>query len=286
MEQKKLDLTILAANYNNGPFLRTFIQSVLSSEKLPACLLIVDDGSTDESKKILKEFESLEIANFIYFENNKGFANALNKGIENVKTKYIMRADPDDIILPSKIEKQVDFLENNPEIAGVGCNVAYFHSDKNKFLNRSNFPTDEKTITGLYFKGEHGLQHPTVMIRTEAFKKFRYIQENVPAEDYDIFARMVADGYRFLNLKEVLYNMRIHDSSASSNLAFNTIKKTYNLRKQIFGISTPKIKVRFNYLYIHFYRKFLIENNFVLKYLFLLTSIFFHPSKLMKRLIK
>ena len=133
-------------------------------------------------------------------------------------------------------------------------------------------------------KGEHGMQHPTIMMKAEILKQFRYNQQNVPAEDYDLFSRLIAQGYKFTNLSEVLYTMRIHKSSISSNLAFATIQKTFELRKEIFGIRTSKLKQKTYFYHIRNYRRYLLEQNMVKKAVFLLLSIMFYHQKLCKRL--
>lgn len=276
-------MSLVAANFNNGSFLREFIQSILASTMLPAQIIIVDDGSTDDSRQILKEYENLPGATFIYSDKNEGFANALNKGIAAVNTEYIMRADPDDLLHPLRIEKQFEFLEANPDICGVGCNVDYFHTEKAKIQNRSNFPAGTEAVKNSYMKGEHGMQHPTVMMKAEILKQFRYIQQNVPAEDYDLFSRLIAQGYKFTNLSEALYTMRIHKSSISSNLAFATIQKTFELRKEIFGIRTSKLKQKTYFYHILNYRRYLLEQNMVKKTTYLILSTAFYHQKLIKR---
>jgi glycosyltransferase involved in cell wall biosynthesis len=283
--KKTVTVSLLAANFNNGPYLREFIQSILSSTLLPEQLIIVDDCSTDDSRQILKEYETLPIACFIYSEKNEGFANALNKGIDAVTAKYVLRADPDDLLQPLRIEKQFGLLENNPHLCGVGCNVAYFQSETGKILNKSNFPESTEDISKLYLLGEHGLQHPTVMMKSEVLKQFSYRQSQVPAEDYDLFARLIEQGYQFRNIKEVLYKMRIHPSSISSNLQFETIQKTYALRKEIFGKKTTKVKEKLYFYHILNYRKYLLEQNLTRKYCFLLLSTICHPLKLLNRII-
>jgi glycosyltransferase involved in cell wall biosynthesis len=282
--QKIANVAVVAANYNNGRFLRAFIHSILASTMLPEQIIIIDDGSTDHSRKILKELKNIPRATFIFSEKNEGFANALNKGIAAVKTTYIMRADPDDLLHPSKIEKQFEFLQAHPEICGIGSNVEYFHVETARKLNRSNFPIGTEAVKKAYLKGEHGLQHPTVMMKAEVLKEFPYNQHMVPAEDYDLFTRLIAWGYQFTNLSEVLYTMRIHKSSISSNLKFATIKKTFKLREELLGIRTFKLKQWFYFFHIVNYRRYLLEQNKFKKAVFLLLSIVCYPQKVVKRI--
>ncbi|MCF6171939.1 MAG: glycosyltransferase [Bacteroidales bacterium] len=286
MLKKTASVSIVAANFNNGAYLKDFINSVNESTVLPEELIVVDDGSTDDSLKILEGFSGLAYLKVIEFQENRGFCEALNAGIETATGDYIMRVDPDDIILKNRVETQVEFLEANKEIDVVGSNVIYFHTDTKKEVFRSNFPVDHSTIKLTFQKGEHGVQHPSTLIRARVMKKYKYVQGNFRAEDYDIFARMIKDGHRFANIAEPLTKMRIHGQSVSSNIQYSTIKRTFEIRDEIFGTSTSTLKSRFYYWYILNYRKFLISQNKFSKPMYLVLAGLCDPSKVIKRFSK
>jgi len=277
-------VSIIAANYNNGKYLKDFIGSVNDSSVLPKELIIVDDGSTDGSMGILESYSYLGYLKILKFDKNRGFCTALNLGIENATGKYIMRVDPDDIVLRDRIKTQVEYLEENEDIDVVGSNVIYFNTETKKELFMSNFPIDHHSIQTTYLKGEHGVQHPSTMVRACAIKKFKYVQENAKAEDYEIFAKMIKGGHKFANISEPLTRMRIHDQSVSSNIKYKTIKRTYEIRDKIFKISTHPLKIRFYYWYILNYKKFLITRQKAMKPFYLALSVMFYPSKLFKRI--
>ncbi|HRY97601.1 MAG TPA: glycosyltransferase [Bacteroidales bacterium] len=280
------DITVLAANYNNGPYLQEFIRSILASEVLPRCILIVDDGSTDASRAILEGYRKDPRFDIVLLEHNEGFARALNHGLDRVSTSYILRADPDDILLPGRIGTQWRFLEAHPELSGVGCNVEYVESGSGRRILGSNFPSGPGAVDRAYRKGQHGMQHPTVMLRSAALGGVRYHQETVPAEDYDLFARLVAAGCRFDNIRGILYRMRIHERSASSNLKFTTIHKTFRLRKEIFGKDTPWLKQFIYFLHMRAYRNGLLAGNRPGRYAWFLVSALLRPASLLERLMK
>jgi len=286
MSKKTANVSIIAANYNNGRYLEDFIVSVNNSTVLPKELFIINDGSTDDSLKILDDFSDLSYLRIINFEKNRGFCVALNTGIESATGDYIMRVDPDDIIQKNRISTQVDFLEKNKEIDVVGSNVIYFHSDTKKEVSKSNFPLEQQAIKSTFIRGEHGVQHPSTMIRAKVMKQYKYVQENFKAEDYEIFARMINDGYKFANISEPLTKMRIHSQSVSSNIAYDTIKMTYKIRDEIFGTSSSILKTRFYYWYILNYKKFLITPNLLLKPMYLALAILSYPSKLIRKIFK
>ncbi|RLD45716.1 MAG: hypothetical protein DRI95_02540 [Bacteroidetes bacterium] len=279
-------VSIVAANYNNGRYLKDFINSVSDSSVLPKELIIIDDGSTDDSLKILESFSRLAYLKIIKFEKNLGFCEALNAGIEIASGDYIMRVDPDDIVLKGRIKSQVEYLENHKEVDVVGSNVIYFHDDTGKVLIRSNFPIDHSSIKTKYLKGEHGVQHPSTMIRSAVMKQYKYVQDNFKAEDYEIFARMIKDGLHFANIYEPLTRMRVHGQSVSVSIQYSTIKLTYKIRDEIFGTSTTALQSCFYYWYILNYKKFLITKNVLMKPLYLVLSVLFYPSKFFKRLFE
>lgn len=285
MPKNTASVSIVTANYNNGKYLHDFIRSVSDSTVLPQELIIIDDGSTDNSLELLREFSGLKFLKLIKFEKNKGFCEALNAGIELASAKYIMRIDPDDILLPERVQTQFEFLENNEEIDIVGCNVIYFLDETNENIFISNVPEKHTVIYKTYQKGEHGVLHTSIMIRADVMKQFRYIQENFKSEDYDIFARIIVQGYKFANIKESLTRMRIHNNSISINIKYSTIKHTYDLRDQIFNTQTNPLKIRLYYWYILNYKKYLISKNSIKKLFYMGLASIFYPRKAFNKIL-
>jgi len=279
------DISIIVPNYNNGKYLSEFIESVIQSAILPRELIIVDDGSMDDSMKILESFSELPYLKVVSFPENRGLTAALNAAIEIATGKYIMRADPDDKLHPDRIEKQTAFMLDNPQIDVLGCNVKYFSDKTGKTINQSNFPLDHHEIVKRYAKGEHGIQHPTAFLRGDIYKKYRY-QKIFPGEDYEIFARMAFDGLVFANLKEPLYFMRVHKGSSTSNLSLDVITQTYKFRDKIYGTHTSRWWIKRYYWHMLFYRKYQSSELNIIRYFYLLISILCYPSKLINRLTK
>ena len=283
--QKFIDVSVIVPNYNNGKYLNQFINSVLHSIYLPKELIIIDDGSTDDSIKVINLFNNHKFIKLISYTENRGLTFALNLGLESATGKYIMRADPDDLLLPERIGNQYHYMEKNPEIDILGCNVTYFKDNPYQEFNSSNFPITHIEIVKKYKKGEHGIQHPTAFIKSNVFKKYRY-QKIFPGEDYEIFSRMVKDKRIFANLSDSLYLMRIHSESSTSNLKLSAIKQTFKFRDQIFGTKSYILKILFYYLFITFYRKSQLNNQKLKKLLLLSIACIFYPSKAFNRIIK
>lgn len=278
-----LDVSVVCANYNNGPYLDEFFLSFEQSQRAPRELIFVDDGSIDDSLTIARKYaDRLPFLQIVALDRNQGFGNALNVGIERATCRFIMRIDPDDVVLPDRIDIQYQILASG-ECDIVGSNAEIFHSDTGRILGKTNFPVSHDSIATKIRAGEHGVLHPTVMGRADFFKSQLYVQAHVPAEDYDIFARMLAAGARFGNVDKALTRYRVHQKSASNLLPFSTISKTYRLRDRIFNKRTSSVRVIIYFLHIKYYRKYLFEGNSIAKFTFLCLSSIFYPSKLFSR---
>lgn len=277
------NLSILCANYNNGQYLEAFVRSVEASTMLPVELIVVDDGSTDNSLEVLQRFAYLPWLKVIPFAANQGFTTALNTALEAATGKYIMRADPDDLLLPDKIAVQWKYLEAKPAVDMLGTNILYFDDRTGKHLNHSNFPTSHHHIVQRYKNGEHGLLHATVCGKAEVYKQYRY-QELSPGEDYELFARMARDGRVMANLREPLYLVRVHRGSSTTLLKYEAIARTFMFRDRIYGTKTSPIRIWCYYQHIRYYRLFQITDHWYLKPAALLLSILFAPVKLIRRI--
>jgi glycosyltransferase involved in cell wall biosynthesis len=281
-----LDVSMVVANFNNGRYLDEFFRSILSSTALPREIIFVDDGSTDDSLIIARRAsQNVRNMKIIALPENVGFANALNAGIAISAAAYIMRMDPDDILLPTRIERQYDYITRH-DLDVVGGNALIFHNSTGSAIGSTNFPSDHSDIEKTIIKGENGVLHATVMGRARFFRSEPYIQENVPAEDYDIFARFLKRGARFGNFTEPLIRYRIHDTSASARLRYSTVLRTYQLRDSIFGGRTPRWKMRSYYWFIKCYRNYLDSRSIVSKYAWAGLSSLCYPQKLARKIAR
>lgn len=278
------DLSIISANYNNGRYLSTFIRSIIDSPVWPAELILVNDGSTDQSIEILAGFKDVTFLHVIDLKQNIGLSAALNLALEAATGKYIMRADPDDIFLPQRIPLQIAYLEAHPDIDILGSNVEYFSDLDGRILNTSHFPLDHDAIVDRYRRGKHGLQHPTVCIKGDVYRQFRYTPGLAPTEDYDLFSRMALAGYRFANLPQPLYRMRVHTGSSTSNITFHQISQTFDYRDLLWGTHTSRLQRWRYFKHIQHYRKFQLATDYPARILHLLLATAFYPSKLINRL--
>ena len=139
-------LTVLLSFFNDKDTLKDSIQSVLNQSFRDFELILLDDGSTDGSKKIAKEFMSKK-ENILYLESkiNHGLTKMLNLGVQNSRGRYIARQDADDMSLKTRFSKQIDFLKKNSEIDILGTNAKYFDGNKNFIVFMPNKDSEIKS---------------------------------------------------------------------------------------------------------------------------------------------
>jgi len=281
------DVTIVSANYNNGNYLQEYFDSILNSSVLPAQCIICDDASTDHSKEVIEKYaDQYDWIKPIYLPKNQGVANATNAAIEKVETKYILRVDPDDKVSTMRLEKQVGYLRKYSAVDVLGGNCTYFDSATKKTLHSSKFPSGSQEILKLFQIGENGVLNGTVMAKSSVFKKFQYRQEMVWAEDYDIFARMIHSGIKFAGQMEPLTMVRIHRSSATSNISLDTLQKAHKLSQSLFDNQIGEKAVLRNYRHLLHYRRYMLGVNPIKRLMNLALSVYYRPDKLMKRIFK
>jgi glycosyltransferase involved in cell wall biosynthesis len=207
-----MKVTILLPAYNAEKYIKTAIKSILNQTFTEFELLIINDGSTDKSVNIIETFKDKRIQ-LIHNPANLGLIKTLNKGIDLTKGKYIARMDADDIAMPERLEKQLLFLEKNPEYALVGTQANFIFGDK---LSNTLFSMETNSeILPVLSLFSCPFIHPSVMIKTNILKEFYYNEGFTTAEDYELWTRILKK-YPCANLPESLLQYRIHDNNIST----------------------------------------------------------------------
>lgn len=178
-------ITIAIPFYNAEKYLENAIKSVLKQTYSSWELFLVDDGSTDHSLEIAKKFQKVDSRIKVYSDGlNKNLPNRLNEISILSNRKYLARMDADDIMHPDRIKKQLEILEKHPEIDVLGTNV-YSIDSKNK-INGLRINTYLKNYQLVPTKT---FIHPTVMAKTEWFRKNLYDVKALRVEDYELWLR-------------------------------------------------------------------------------------------------
>ena len=222
-------VSVVMPVYNARRYLMRAVQSILDQTFTDFEFIIVDDGSTDRSLKIIRDFEKKDGRIKVISRPNTGIVGALNDGLQAARGDLIARMDADDVALPERFEKQIAYMQENPECVILGTGI-FFMDAAGNIVKRCERPPDHETIEKWLLNGDAGAMiHPSVMMRREAFEKIGgYRQKAKLTEELDLFLRLAQVG-RLANLEELLLLYRVHFHSFSWT-------KGENIRKCIFWI--------------------------------------------------
>src|SRR5437588_3374108 len=193
---------------NAGRFLAEAVQSIFAQSFQDWELLIVDDGSTDDSFRSLGAITDRRVRLFSDGAH-RGLAARLNQIVRLSRGKYIGRMDADDLSHPQRFESQVNFLDQHPEIDGMGCALLSFDQQYHVAGQRI-FPADMSSIIADPMGGLR-VAHATFCARREWFQEHPYNESNVGCEDWELWQSSYRAS-RFANLERPLYFYREFDS--------------------------------------------------------------------------
>ncbi|RMD80520.1 MAG: glycosyltransferase, partial [Chloroflexi bacterium] len=197
-------VSVLMPVFNAERYVAEAIESILRQSFQDFEFIIIDDGSTDGSLDILKRYAARDPRIRLVSRENRGLVATLNEGIELARGQWVARMDADDIALPERLALQVRHLEAT-KADFCGGAVACFGDWRALW----RYPlTHEACEVRLLFGVPFA--HPTVMGRREVFDRLRYQPEFVFAEDYDLWQRAWAAGYRLVNVPEIVLRYRVH----------------------------------------------------------------------------
>ncbi len=212
-EEKSMPrVTVLMPVYNAVKFLRDAVDSILKQSFSDFEFLIIDDGSTDGSQSIIHSYDDSRIR-LVQNEENLGVAATLNRGLDLAHGEYIARMDADDISMPHRLEKQIHFMEKNPEVGVSGTWIRLF-GDQPRVVDRC--PVGASVVKA-YLLFDNPMFHPSVILRRALIEKhgLRYDPLFKRTEDFELWSR-ASEFFAMDNLPEVLLCFRVHGSSVTS----------------------------------------------------------------------
>jgi glycosyltransferase involved in cell wall biosynthesis len=213
-------ITILLATYNGEKFISKSIESILNQTFKDFELLIGFNGTTDNSKEIVNQFNDDRIRIFDYGDE-KGKSKTLNKLIQESKYEWIAIQDDDDIWINTKLEKQLNYIESCDVI---GTFINYINSDDN-IIGSPSLSTHNEDIKKNSFSGGNQVANTSSIFRKSDALEIGGWREGLDGiEDYDFWLRLMRNNKTFFNIPETLVLHRLH-----SNSNFNT--KQYDLTK-------------------------------------------------------
>ncbi len=178
-------VSVIIPTYNRSQFITKAVDSVLSQTYKNIELIVVNDGSTDDTEEKLQPY----IDRIIYRKKeNGGASSAVNAGLKIAKGKYVARLDDDDLFMPEKIERQVEVFEQNPDVGMVTCDC-FITDEIGRYTSLAESPDFSQYGPFVTLLLNYTLYQPTVMVRRECHDKVGFYRDNL-AQDYEMFLRI------------------------------------------------------------------------------------------------
>ncbi len=230
-----VQVSVLLPVYNSGHCVSIAIESIINQSFQDFEMIIVNDGSTDNTLSILKGYENKQVK--IYDVRHGGVAKAANTGLTYCKGEYVARMDADDWSDPMRLEKQIKYLNDHPEVDIVASKVKYWGDNGpvqgfEKYVDWTNQLIDHESILSSRFV-DSPIVNPSAMFKRDLIKKYGVYSEGPIPEDYEMWLRWMAEGVKFAKIDEVLFAWkdsegrltRTHDNYLEG--AFLQIKSKY-----------------------------------------------------------
>ncbi len=221
-------VTCLLPVYNAGRYLRQALDSVLAQSYQDFEIVAVDDGSTDDSLQILKECATRDTRVKVISRPNTGIVGALNDGLRECRGELVARMDADDVCLPDRLVRQVEFMAAHPDCVALGTDVFYTDPEGRRLI-RHRPALEHAGILCQLLEGNGGaLIHPSVMFRRSALDAVGGYRDRYQwIEDLDLYIRLAQIG-TLANVPEVHLHYRQHLQSVN-----RTRERKENLRQEI-----------------------------------------------------
>lgn len=212
-------LTVGLPVYNGMPYLPEAVDSILAQTLNDFHLLVIDDGSTDDSADYLESVKDSRA--LVIHQENQGLGATLNRAIELCETKYIVRMDSDDVMATSRLEEQLKYMEQHEDVVMLGTQLAFIAGERT--IRAPKVPIEHEDIEARLMIGSAGVCHPSLMLRIEAIRAIRGYRISGAGQAIDFCLRLCEIG-RTTNLDHVLHYYRIHENSLALN-------KQYEIRR-------------------------------------------------------
>lgn len=207
-------VSVYIPSYNHEKYVSDSIKSVLNQTYKNIELIVIDDGSKDNSVSIIQNLADKYGFKFIH-RPNKGLSATINQALNLANGKYICGCASDDKFILDKIEKQVKFMEENPDVAVCcGNHIEFNENYENKISLKFDKKYDFETLLEFDL-----ISASTAMIKSEVLKKLGGYDENMIIEDLDMWLRITHAGYKIAHIDEYLAHYRKHGTNTTANYA-------------------------------------------------------------------
>ncbi|MDT3670432.1 MAG: glycosyltransferase [Aromatoleum sp.] len=217
-------VSVIISSYNHAPYVEDAIRSVLAQTYPRVELLVVDDGSTDDSAERIARLQA-EYGFDFRVQENKGLTRTLNDAVARARGELIAPLGSDDIMLPERLAIQTAYLADKPEVGICAGNIELIHADGTPFCDARQsreLPFRRLDFDDMFNERKPGPAAPTLLIRREAFERVGGFDPAIRLEDLYIELKITHAGYFIDVLGDVLARYRKHDTNSYRNLRFMT----------------------------------------------------------------
>ncbi|MGH7767494.1 MAG: glycosyltransferase family 2 protein [Candidatus Binatia bacterium] len=206
-------ISVVLPAYNAAAYVDEAVGSILGQTFRDFEFIIIDDGSTDATASILERYAALDGRIRLHRQENQGMIAALNRACRLARGEYVARMDADDVSLPRRLERQLEYIERRPQIGVVGTWI--YNIDRNGSVIRAwRPPTSPKVLAWTHFFGVC-VSHPTVLMRRRVLEQLDFYRcGTAHIEDVDLWLRASAIT-GFGNVPEILFKYRTWEGSIS-----------------------------------------------------------------------
>ena len=206
-------VSVLLPVFNAAAYVEESVRSILAQTLCDFELIVIDDGSTDESGTILERLTAEDSRIRLIRRANTGIVGALNEALSLAQADLVARMDADDIAWPQRLQKQVNYLDAHPDCVALGSAILVIDPQGDPIKEPSQAITHDEIDAQLLAGYGWALVHPTAMMRRQAVLSIGgYRTQYNKVEDLDLFLRLAEHG-RLANLPEVLLSFRQHFAS-------------------------------------------------------------------------
>ena len=207
----KPSVSVLMPARNAQRFVAETIRSLQAQTMGQWELVVVDDGSTDDTPRILADFAKSDPRIRIVRQEGAGLVAALQRGLQECRCEHVARIDADDLARPERLALQVRHMESDPACVAVGGAIQHVDEDGDPVMLES-FPLCHEAIDDNLVHGRAAMAHPAVMFRRSVVQSIGGYRPMKIAEDLDLWLRLAEVG-RLANLEEVVLDYRRHGTS-------------------------------------------------------------------------
>lgn len=229
MEKNNPLVSVVIPVHNGERYIKESLDSCIAQTYTNTEIIVVNDASTDRTSDILREYENK--IKIITVEKQNGLGNVINIGIKGSNGKYIARMDADDVMYPTRLEEQVEYMESNPSCVAVGGQIDIIDADS-KVTGHREYALDDVRIKRNMFIYQP-FAHPAVMLRRSSVEIVGLYPENLwKVEDVKFFFLLSKLG-TFANLSDTVLQYRLSFNTESQSNMVEHFKKTVEIRKWV-----------------------------------------------------